>query len=385
MKVLYIVPGLSPEWGGTTTVIEGLTKALVRRDVEVTIFAPNEQVQKDEIIQPEGVEVRLFRKNILSKIWAGYSINLARTLNTELDCFDLIHIHGSWNYPCYAAYNAAKKVGKPYIITIHGTLEPWALNYKGLKKKIYSALIQKRILREAAALQAITEEEAKHIRAFGVDGHIAVIPNGIDLKAFRDIPSYKVSEKRYPQLKGKKVILYLGRIHPIKGLDILAKAFGKVARRVENIHLLIVGPDSGGYKRQVEKMLESEKILKKTTFTGMLIGQTKLAALRRADICVIPSYSEVRSIVALEAMICKIPVVITHQCHFPEVAKAKAGIIIDPDVEQLTIALLNLLKDAHLRKEMGANGRRLVIERFSWDKIAEQMIQLYEDILNNKE
>jgi len=244
-------------------------------------------------------------------------------------------------------------------------LEPWCLNYKALKKRIYAALIQRRILNKAAAIHTITQEEVEHIKAFGVDSPIFTIPNGIDLEEFSELPPREEIEKLYPELQDKKVVLFLGRIHPKKGLDLLARAFGKIARERKDVHLIIVGPDERGYRSEVERLLVSEGVVEKVTFTGMLTGREKLAALSRADICVIPSYSEVRSIVALEAIICRLPVIITRQCHFPEVAEARAGIVIDSDSAQLAEAMVKLLDNTKLREEMGNNGRRLVMKRFT--------------------
>jgi glycosyltransferase involved in cell wall biosynthesis len=324
-------------------------------------------------------------KSQIRRLWPFYSPDLAKALTARVPEHDLVHIHEIWHYPCYVAYKIARKTNKPYIVTVHGELEPWCVDHKSFKKRIYSALIQKRILNEAAAIHAITKEEAEDIRAFGVSAPIVVIPNGIEPTDFQDLPLSEEIESIYPELKGKNVLIFLGRVHQKKGLDILARAFGQIARSRKDLHLLIVGPDNDGYRSQVENLLESEGVLERTTFTGMLTEREKLAALRRADICTIPSYSEVRTIVALEAMACGLPVIITRQCHFPEVAEANAGIVIEPNADQLADSLNKLLDNPRLCKEMGENGRRLVMEKFTWDKIADQMIHLYEDVLRRYE
>jgi len=384
VKVLHVVASLSPQWGGPVPVVKGLTEAMAKKGLNVTVFAPGVQGSSDGVVQLEGVRVKLFKQNLLSRIWRAYSSELAKALYREIEGFDLVHIHEIWHHPHFAAYRAARKAKKPFIIAVHGALEPRCLNYKALKKKVYAALIQRRILNGAAAIHAITQEEVKHIRAFGVNRPIFTIPNGINPEEFNKLPPGQELERLYPELQGKKVVLFLGRIHPIKGLDILARAFGKIARERKDVHLLIVGPDEGGYRGEVERVLVSEGVIEKVTFTGMLTGKEKLAALSRADICVIPSYSEVRSIVALEAMICGLPVIITRQCHFPEVREARAGIVIDPDSAQLAEAMVKLLDNTKLREEMGNNGKRLVMERFTWDKIADQMIGLYQRVLKGE-
>ena len=381
MKVLHVAASLSEEWGGPIPVVKGLTEMLARKGVEVSIFAPLKQGAQDEIVRPKGAEVRLFKQDLLSKIWTAHSSALAKALHREIGGFDLVHIHEIWHYPHFATYRAAKKATKPYIVTIHGALDPWCLNFKRFKKKTYAALIQRRILNGAAAIHAIYQEEAKHVRAFGVESPVTVIPNGINPEEFQGLPAREEMERMYPDLEGKRVLLFLGRIHPKKGLGILARAFSKIIMGRENVHLVIAGPDSEGYQIQVEKALASEGITGMTTFTGTLTGKEKLAALSRADIFVLPSYSEGFSIAILEAMICSLPVIITHQCHFLEVADAKAGIVIDPDPDQLADAITKLLDDAKLREGMGCNGKRLVMERFTWDKIAGRMIELYKNVL----
>jgi glycosyltransferase involved in cell wall biosynthesis len=381
MKILYVVVSLSPEWGGPTKAVTELSEALAKKGLEISVFCPVTMGDEAKIIQPKGVNLRLFEQGFFARWWSGYSPELAKAVAQEVAKFDLVHIHELWSQPHLAAYHAAKKVNIPYVVTVHGGLEPWAINHKGLKKKIYSALIQRRVLKEAAALHAITDEEVKHIRAFGIDNEIKMIPNGINAEEFQALPSRQELERLYPQLVGKQVVLFLGRLHPIKGLDILARAFGKVAKGRDELFLLVVGPDRDGYRAEIVKILEAEGVLDKVVFAGMLTGYEKLAALGGADVFVLPSYSEGFSMAILEAMASSLPVIITRQCHFPEVAQAGAGLVIESEADQLATAIEKLLGDAQLRQQMGSNGRRLVAEKFTWDKVADQMIKMYEEVL----
>lgn len=386
MRVAQITVRLEPSlpgWGGAPKVATALSKALARKGVNISIFGLNAKNETQCEVQSKHFTAYTLPedKSQIRRLWPFYSPYLAKALAARVPEHDLVHIHEIWHYPCYVAYKIAGKTNKPFIVTVHGELEPWCVDHKSFKKRIYSALIQKRILNGAAAIHALTEKEAKDIQAFGVDAPIAVIPNGIDPAKFQVLPSPSEIEKLYPELAGKKVLLFLGRIHPKKGLDILARAFGQVARGRKDLHLLIVGPDNDSYRNQVERLLESESVIECATFTGMLAEREKLAALSRADICAIPSYSEGMSIVVLEAMACGLPVVITRQCYFPEVAEAGAGIVIEPNADQLADAINKLLDNPRLCKEMGKNGRGLVIEKFTWDKIADQMIKLYEGVL----
>ncbi len=381
MKVLHVAASLSPEWGGPTKVIYELTEALAKKGIEVSIFAPSERDKGACISNLKGVNVKLFKKSFLSRFWTSYSSALAKALMHEVSNFDLIHIHEIWHHPHFSAYRAAKIAKKPFIVTIHGALEPWCLKYKLLKKKIYSTFIQKKILKEAAALHAITEGEVKNIRAFVNNKNIFLIPNGVNLKEFENLPQREWIENLYPELRGKKVILFLGRIHPTKGLDILAKAFGNILRGRNNIQLVIAGPDNNGYKNKIVEILKNENAIISTTFTGMLTGNHKLATLSRADIFVLPSYSEGFSMSILEAMVCGIPVVITTGCNFSEVEKIGAGRVVNADVDSLSKALMEFLDNTELCKKAGNRGRKLVMEKYTWDKVADKMIMAYKEIL----
>jgi glycosyltransferase involved in cell wall biosynthesis len=381
MRILHIIQSPYLERGGPTKVASDLTEALVKKGMKISLFAPIENGRGQNLIHPKGVDLKLFRVSFFTKLWSPFSPALAYACQKEIENFDIIHVHEIWNHSLLGAYRAATRGRKPYVVTIHGTLEPWCLSQKAFKKKIYSALVLKRVLRKASALHAITEGEVKGISAFVDNRKLCVIPNGVNLEDFRDLPAREEIEKAYPELSGKKVILFLGRIHPKKGLNILAKAFGAILKKRRDIQLVIAGPDDCGYKSNIERILNEESALDNTTFTGMLTGADKLAALSGADVFVIPSYSEGFSMSILEAMACGLPVIITRQCNFQEVAKAGAGEVIEPNVAQLEKVLIKLLNNPKVCIEMGKRGKRLVEDKFTWDKIASQMMEVYERIL----
>lgn len=384
MKILHVATSLEYERGGPTTVVMELTQNLARKGIDITVFTSMDNAKCTTADDLKGVKVKTFPTNAFSKIWPYYSSSFKKALQKELVNFDLVHIHEIWHYPVFACYKAAKAKQKPYIITVHGSLEPSCLNYKAFKKKIYTALIERKILEEASALHAVTEDEVKSIRDFVDNKNIYCVPNGLNIEALESLPDKNTLEGIYPQIKNKKVILFLGRIHPKKGLDILAEAFGKIIRKQHNACLLIVGPDSDSYRSQIEKILTREDVLDKAVFTGTLTGNLKLAALNRADIFVLPSHSEGFSMSILEAMGCGLPVVITKQCHFPEVEQMQAGKIIDGDANELSEIILELLNNPQLCRKMGKAGQKLVRDKYTWDDVTDKMIGVYEEILNKQ-
>jgi len=383
MNILHVASSLSSEWGGPSKVVVELTGALAQKGVKVSIYAPSENAKNVNRRDSKGVHIKLFPKGFLSRFWTSYSSPLAKALMKEASSFDLIHIHEIWHHPHFAAYQAARFSKKHFIVTIHGMLEPWCLNYKSLRKKIYSILIQRKILKEASGIHAFTETEVKNISNFVDNKNILLIPNGLNLEEFKNLPNREWIEDIYPEMKGKKVILFLGRIHPIKGLNILVRAFNTIVKTRNDIQLVIAGPDNYNYKNRIVEILKRENALSNTTFTGMLTGNKKLATLSRADIFVLPSYSEGFSISILEAMACGIPVIITKQCNFPEVGEVGGGKVIDTNTVQLSNALIELLDNTDLCKEMGSRGKRLVMEKYRWDKVADKLIVAYKEILSN--
>ena len=176
-RVLHVISNLHAESGGPTQVVLGLTQALEAKGIETVIMTTTHEDRGEN-----NARLRLFKQKTGAKWWPGYSPDLARAIEKTIDSFDLVHIHELWNFPHFAAYRAAKRAKKPYVLTVHGGLEPWALHYKSFKKKIYSLIIQRRILKEAGAIHAITNEEVKNIRAFCGHNHIISVPNGIDVE-----------------------------------------------------------------------------------------------------------------------------------------------------------------------------------------------------------
>lgn len=380
-----MVASLSPEWGGPTRVVSNLLQTLTRIGVQSGLVAAvGDRVGNYEVDLPD-VEVQLVHTSSLACLWTGYSPGLAKVVDEVIGRYDVVHIHELWHYLQFASCRAAIRAGKPYIVTIHGQLEPGHLKQRGLRKRIYGAFVQRRILQGAAVIHALTNEEERQIRAFGVTTRVAVVPNGVRLEDFEPLPPRSELEKSYPDLMGKQVVLWMGRIHPNKGLDLLASGFAKLTAERSDVRLVLAGPDCDGYRGRLEAKLASYGVLGRTIFTGMLLGRDKLAALARADLFVLPSYVEAFGMVLLEAMSCGIPVVITSGCRLQDVVKYGGGEVVDPDAEQIARVLSRLLDAPDLRRRMGERGRRLVQDRFTCDRIAARMVDVYRSVANANE
>ena len=380
LNVLHVTPSMSPSWGGPAVVASELTTELVRKGVRCEIVTAHGYRVGTGQVPTLGVPITSFATELPARLWAGYSREVSRFLNDRANSFDLIHIHEIWHYPAFAAFCAARKYRIPYMVTIHGELSEWGLRQKALKKRIYRLCLLDRMLRSAGILHAITDTEKKQILNLGYDAPVVVTPNGIEPSRFEALPSPLSFMQRFPELKGKRVILFMGRLHPKKGLDILARSFSMIVRRFDNAVLLVVGPDKFGTRAAMQSILHAEGLLDRSIFTGLLTGRDKLAAMSCADLFVLPSHSDVLGIAVLEAMAARLPVVITTKCEFPEVSENEAGLVVETDEASIAAGISRLLEDEPLRRHMGQQGYKLVTEHYTWPAATAVMADLYKGL-----
>ncbi|MFP6565700.1 MAG: glycosyltransferase [Dehalococcoidia bacterium] len=381
MKVLQVVPSLAPEWGGPVKVVNELAGALEAIGVSSEIIsAQGRRVGNPETVTND-IPIHLFETGPLARLWTAHTPRLKKTLARKIPDFDLVHIQELWHYPGYIASKIARSRNVPYIVTIHGELNEWNLQQKRLKKQIYMTAIQRGILQKSAALHAITQAESNRIRQLEIETPVAMIPNGTHTEEFENLPDRSQFVSRYPELENRLIVLFLGRIQQKKGLDILAQAFGNLARTRDDVRLVVAGPDEDNTLTEVKTILKSHGALEKAVFPGMLTGEQKLEALSAADIFALTSYSEGFSVALLEALSAGLPLVITDECNFPEVGDSRAGFVVRPNDSEIASALMSLLDSADLRREMSENARRLVRSNYTWERIAEKMFTLYENVI----
>jgi glycosyltransferase involved in cell wall biosynthesis len=256
---------------------------------------------------------------------------------------------------------------------------------KAWKKKIYFNLIGRQTLRAAAAIHAITNAEKDHCKQLQTCSYIRVIPNGVDI----DPPLSNQWMKRYLPHEvalipsQNPVLLFLGRLHPKKGLDILIPAFTQLLQRHPEAWLVLAGPDPVGYRQALIELAHSHQVQNRVLFPGMVTGLHKRTLLQRADLFALPSYSEGFSVAVLEALAAAKPVVISKNCYFNEVLSVGCGRVVDNSVSQFAQALSDLLDlDSPTRAIIGQRGRELVEQVYTWPSIARQMCNLYQEVLS---
>jgi len=382
MKILHVISDLCLAHGGPSKLAPEMCRALARRGHEVSLYTTNFDVDGvldvplDKPVMDGGVTTRYFAVS-RPRRWK-FSRPLGEAIRNEVRNFDIVHIHNLYLFHTWVTAHYCRKNGIPYLISPHGCLDPFIRLRSRMKKAVYNWLIEKRNLDFAAAIHYAAQfemdlaHEALSIRAPG-----GVVPYVVELQEYLNLPQRGTFRSRFPEVGENLILLFLSRINFKKGLDLLARSFGLIARQRNDVRLVIAGPDNEGYGRQVRQWLAEEGVLKYTVFTGMLTGVDKLAAFADADLFVLPSYTENFGIAIIEAMACGLPVVISNRVNiWQEVGKA--GVVVDCDADKLAEVLLKMLDDSEGRKKLGAMGKRLVEELFPWEKVADQMIKLYQ-------
>lgn len=362
MKVLLIIPGIDPAAGGPTRSCKGLCRALSQAGVEVTLLVLSGHHPFEN---PSGVKV-VYAEDESEVRGLG--------LQRMVSGFDLVHVQGLWNPKLHKVVKACRKVRVPYVISPRGMLDPWARSVKKWKKRLGMFLYQKSDLKHAAAFHATAELEASNIRAQGLKQPIFIAPNGVDVPAG--------FEKADAKGRGReRTAIFLSRLHPGKGLLMLAEAWARV--RPRGWTMRIVGPDSHGHKAEVIAKLNELGIRDQWQFVDMVDDKAKWQEYAAAEILIHPSVSENFGITIAEGLYAGLPVICTRGTPWKDVEDFNCGKWIEVGVGPLAKALsqlLSLLPDQ--LGALGVNGHALIEKKYLWPPIAKEMIKGYEEVLH---
>ena len=370
---------MAAEWGGTATAVAGLTKALAELGVHSELATTTADSEGPLLPTPHLTRY-CFQRGLAAWAWSAYSRPLAAHLERAIGDFDIVHVHGLWHFGGMMAARIAKRKGVPYVVSLRGELDGRRLRHKGLKKRIYRALLLDKVLRSADALHAVSSAECDHVARLGIRTPVFVCPNGVDLAALECPRPDEDFLAEHPVLQGRQVVLYLGRIEALKGLDVLARAFVDLASARDDVALLVAGRDEDETLAGVRRTLREAGSAEKVVLAGFLTGRRKSAALASATVFVLSSYSEGFSNAVVEALAAGLPVVISEQCNFPDVERVGAGFVVPATPGAVAAAIAAILADADLARRMGKRGRRLIEEHYQWSAIARRMAQRYGEL-----
>ncbi len=377
MRILHVISSLSRRMGGPQSALLSLAPYQARAGLDVSICSAAEH---RTTLEENGVKYNLFTS--MPPLTASYT--MFKWLSESLGKFDVVHIHGLYRFPVTCAAALARRAGVPYVIKPHGSLDPYLYRQSSFSlplKRAYERLFDIPNLNHAAAIQYVTEEEARRASFLGLRARPVIVSTGIDWELYRLLPSKGTFMKRLGLNKLTPLVLFLGRINFKKGLDLLVPAFAKVSEQCPSARLAIAGPDNEGYGAKVKNWCYEYGINDRVTFVDHLGPEQVKEAYVDADVFVLPSYTENFGLTVVEAMACGCPVIISDQVNiWREVQTAGAGIVTGLDSKEISEAIVRLLENRTEAKQMGALGRLVAEKNYAWAGIIDRMTDVYSNL-----
>lgn len=369
LRALHVISGIDPENGGPTNALLGLTKAQARLGMQVTVAATWQR--------PSGRDnAESFRRNGVETVMIGPARgrlsrhpDLAGVLEELIARADVVHIHALFEEIQHRTARIAMHLGRPYIFRPCGGLDPWALARGGIKKRLYLAWRLRRNLNRAAAIHYTAEAERQAAAPLGLIAPAIVEPNGIDLDEFKHLPPSGRFRERHPELRGRRIVLFLGRIDYKKGLDLLVPAFARYA--AADSVLVLAGPDSAGYANEVRELAGRHGIADRVLMPGMLRGIDRVEALVDAELFATTSYVENFGIAIVEALAAGVPVIVSDRVNIADtLGRAGVGEVVPCEIDRIGQALADWQADAARRAAAAERARHFAREQFDWNEIA---------------
>ncbi len=393
MKILHVQETLSPMSGGPSTVLPQLARAQAAAGHDVVIATTN-RGPSNEVYHEAGWDtlpscsVPVFYAPVQFST-LRISRQLGRYLWSAIPDFDIVHVHGLYRFPTTTAAAISRRRKIPYVVRPHGALDPYlyARSTRGRLrlKRIYERLFDLPNLNAAGALHFTAEEERRRASFLELRSPSFVVPNGVEWGRFEVLPE----RGRLREAWGSgdaPVVLFLGRFHQKKGLDLLVPAFDLIRQSKPNARLVIAGPESDAYGHEVRRWVSERGLDAYVHFAGPLHGEDVVQAYVDSDVFVLPSYTENFGMTVVEAMSCALPVVISDQVNIhAEIANGSAGLVTRCEADEVCEALLTLLGDADLRAAMGAAGREMVKVLYSWPAIVDALTREYQGLIPRRD
>ncbi|MCM0019813.1 MAG: glycosyltransferase [Tagaea sp.] len=361
-----------------------MARAVAARGHEVEIHTTDREMSDSERAElsgtttRRGVTIHVHRQGFPKTLAVSWP--LARALDAAIPKADVVHIHSLYLFHVWYAARVARAARVPYLLRPHGTLDPFMWKRHRARKALVEFAFQNRVIDGAAALHWTAEAEMRLAEPYTRGAKGVVVPNGIDVAEFADLPARGSFAAKFPQLAGTKPVLFLSRLNFKKGLDVLIPAFRKARDADPALRLAIAGPDDG-YEAQARTLVAAHGLESDTLWIGMLNGRDKLAAFVDCALFALPSWSENFGIAIVEAMACGAPVAISDRVNiWREIEDAGAGLVSPPEIDALAAHILLLANDPARAKRMGEAGRKLAAERYDWANIAARLESVYREV-----
>jgi glycosyltransferase involved in cell wall biosynthesis len=385
VRVLHVLAGIAERTGGPAATVRESSRVLSGKGLACTVLttdlgeaastAHHTRLTPQVGLVAPDVALRMYRAQPPRRL--AFSAPLARVVRTAVREHDVVHIHGLFLFPQYAAYRAASRARVPFIVSPCGALDPALRGRSRLAKALTDFLWQGRMLRNASGIHFKTEEERRLASDLRLAERQFVVPNGIDWGSFQCLPDGACFRKRYLGGHDGPIILNIGRFSHKKGLDILIRAFAQTNRAHSAALLVLVGPDDEELKPKLKRLAADLCVYDKVVFIGMLHGEELRAALSAATIWALPSRTENFGNAVIEAMAAGVPIVVSPAVNLaPAIEAANAGIVCDRTPEAFSSAIAALLQSESRRSSLSDRAREFA-RAYDWDGVAERLIEMY--------
>lgn len=382
MKILQVIPYLTPKRGGDVNVCYNLSKHLAESGHEVTLLTTDFEFDEEyaRTLAEYDIEVTPLRCVANIKLFL-FSPLMNKWLENNKNCFDVMHIHSFRSYQNIIVHNYAKKHRIPYVLQAHGSV-PRIIEKKGLKY-LFDIFFGYKILRDASKVIAVSNVEVDQYVKMGVPKEkIVVVPNGIDVDSFSNLPEKDTFRKQYG-ISEKYIILFLGRLHERKGIDFLIRSYAELRKELNDVVLVLVGSDDG-YKAKAEILINELNLTNEVSFIGYVGGADKIAAYVDADILVYPAIFEIFGLVPFEAIMCGTPIIVTDDCGCGElVREANCGYLVKyGDVNDFEEKIKWVINNPNEGEKLVGNGRKYVEDNLAWNNAVKQVERIYENCIH---
>lgn len=377
MRILHVLPSLDADTGGPAKSVPALCQALQTAGKNAVLYTFSRKGTS-----AENDQFPITRFSPLAGTRQVPTPSYYTKLSTVISSYDLVHLHSLWNAAISATAFACRRHAVPYVISPRGMLQEGALRRRRAYKALTHRLLEKRTIAGASFLHFFTRTEANDSRRLIGNSKVVIIPNGIDPALAESVKEGQFRQK-HPETSGKRIILFLGRLHWSKGLELQIDALARLAAEFPDLLWVFAGPDEGEQAKLLA-LVQAKNLTHRVLWTGMLSRQESLAALADATAFVLSSRHEAHSMAMNEALAMGTPVVITESVGFSEVGEAGAGLVVPSTGEALAEGLRRLLRNPQLASEMRQKAKEYASTRLAWPKVAAAMIDAYASVLKRQ-
>lgn len=385
MRIVHVIESLDPSNGGPPKIAACIAagQAALGHDVRLVSMSEPERMDDIQTMLDSIPGISAVDNKVLKPISAIQQVLFkvaGKELSESIQWSDIVHVHNVWSPINIPACNQSRKYNKPYLILLNGMLDPWSLSQSSLKKALFLKLRYRDILNHAAALHLGNTDEEKLIKPLGLKSRGVIIPNGVYADEISRPETLDQVYSRFPILSNRPFMLFMGRIHYKKGLDVTVEAFADFAKTNGTVQLVIAGPE-GGAEDDILARIKKHGLEERIHMVGSVYGNLKWQLLHAAECFVLTTRQEGFSVAVTEALGCGLPCIVSEDCHYPIISQIDAGFVIPLEHHAVVKAMRDMFESEQLRQQMSLNARELVLDRFTWPKVAQRCVEVYGDLI----